>query len=365
MKLKKKKSLIAILVLFLVIGVTIAYYTSTTVFENVFNTGTYKIVTTETFESPSNWAPGQEIPKTITSTNEGTVPAAVRVSYVEKWEDLQGNDITSQVSPNPAIINLDNTSEWIQEGNYYYYKYILNPNETTSSFMKSVTLDPTLNGVTCTGSGNTRTCEGNNPATGAKYKLTITKETVQADKYDTVWNTEVEITVKNSGSSSNEQGNGGQSSSVPTIASCPGCTLFAYTTNSLTIGTSTAPDDATPDYTTLTEHPYFLGFITNSDTGVIERAFACGIEGTKPFCIEGNNIEKYYDGTTSATLSNAFPGCNTTINDNWIACTGSTVSVQTNGRGNGYVSMGGYAVVGDNNYACNVLHTGRTGCFGW
>ena len=157
----------------------------------------------------------------------------------------------------------------------------------------------------------------------------------------------------------------GECKVTPKIDSCPGCTLFAYTTNSLTIGTSTAPDDATPDYTTLTEHPYFLGFITNSDTGVIERAFACGIEGTTPFCIEGNNIEKYYDGTTSATLSNAFPGCNTTINDDYIYCTGSTVKVQTNGRGNGYVSMGGYAAVGDNNYACNVLHTGRTGCFGW
>ena len=196
--MKNKKTIIAIITLLLVvtIGVTFAYYTSSDDFINVFNTGKYKIVTTEEFVSPENWVPGEEIPKTIISTNEGTVPAAVRVSYVEKWEDLQGNDITSQVTPNPAIINLDNTSDWIQEGNYYYYKYILEPNQTTSSFMKSVTLDSTLNGVTCTGSGNSRTCEGNNKATGAKYKLTITKETVQADKYNTVWNTQVELEEK-------------------------------------------------------------------------------------------------------------------------------------------------------------------------
>ena len=196
--MKKKGNIIGIIVLLLVvsIGVTFAYYTSSDDFVNVFNTGKYKIITTEEFVSPENWVPGEEIPKTITSTNEGTVPAAVRVSYVEKWEDLQGTDITSQVNPNPAIINFDNTSDWIKEGNYYYYKYILDPNQTTSSFIKSVTLDSTLNGVTCTGSGNTRTCEGNSLATGAKYKLTITKETVQADKYQEVWNTQQLIVEK-------------------------------------------------------------------------------------------------------------------------------------------------------------------------
>ena len=64
-----KKSLIALL-LILVVGATIVYFQSSASFENVFNTGTYKLVTTEVFESPDNWAPGQEIPKTITIKNE-------------------------------------------------------------------------------------------------------------------------------------------------------------------------------------------------------------------------------------------------------------------------------------------------------
>ena len=196
--MKKKKTIIAIITLLLVVtvGATFAYYTSSASFTNIFNTGTYRVVTTETFESPSNWAPGQEIPKTITSTNEGTVPAAVRVSYVEKWEDLQGNDITSQITTNPAIINLDHTSYWIQEGNYYYYKYILEPEQTTKSFIKSVTLNPNLNSVECTASqdGLTQDCSATSKVTGAKYILTITKETVQADKYQELWNTQQSIT---------------------------------------------------------------------------------------------------------------------------------------------------------------------------
>jgi len=198
--MKNKKVLIGIaaILLVLVVGVTIAYLMSSNSFENIFNTGTYRVVTTEVFEGPTNWAPGEEIPKTITTTNEGTIPAAVRVSYTEQWLDEDDNDITSQITNGTVIINLDNTSDWVQEGNYYYYKYILDPGDTTSSFIRSVTLNPNLNGVTCTASqdGLTRTCTSNNPASGATYKLTITKETVQADQYDSVWNTNVEITER-------------------------------------------------------------------------------------------------------------------------------------------------------------------------
>ncbi len=199
--MKNKKSLIAIVALLLVVvvGATFAYFQTNASFVNVFNTGTYRVVTTEEFVGPENWAPGQEIPKTITSTNEGTIPAAVRVSYTEQWlKEIDGveTDITNQITNGTVIINLDNTSEWIQEGNYYYYKYILDPTKTTSSFIKSVTLNPNMNGASCTQSGLTQICEASNPALGATYKLTITKETVQADKYQEVWNTNVEIIEK-------------------------------------------------------------------------------------------------------------------------------------------------------------------------
>ena len=198
--MKNKKTIVAVaaILLIAVVGATLAYFQSSASFENVFNTGTYKVVTTEVFESPTNWKPGEEIPKTITSTNEGTIPAAVRVSYTEQWLDEKNNDITSQVANGTVIINLDNTSDWTNEGNYYYYNYILEPQQSTTSFIKSVTLNPNLNGITCTPSndGSTQTCTSNNPILGGTYKLTITKETVQADRYQDIWNTNVEITEK-------------------------------------------------------------------------------------------------------------------------------------------------------------------------
>ena len=193
--MKKKKTLIAIVSLLLIalVGATFAYYTSNTSFENVFNTGKYKVVVTEEFTSPDKWLPGNTVPKTVTAKNEGTVDAAVRISYVEEWVDKNGVDITSQINPNPAIINFANQSDWTKEGNYYYYNYILKPNKETSSFMSSVTLDPNLNSVTCTGEGTEKLCSATNPVSGAKYKLTLTIETIQYNVYKTEWNTNHDI----------------------------------------------------------------------------------------------------------------------------------------------------------------------------
>ena len=199
--MKKKKSLIAIVALLLVVavGVTFAYFQSSAVFENVFNAGKYKVTLTEVFESPDNWVPGETVPKTVTAKNDGTVPAAVRISYTEQWlQEIDGveTDITSQVNPNPAIINFDNQDDWTSSNGYYYYKYILEPTDETGSFISGVTLDPNLDSVTCTGEGNTKTCEAQNSASGAKYKLTFTIQTVQYDQYQGIWNTNVEITNK-------------------------------------------------------------------------------------------------------------------------------------------------------------------------
>lgn len=195
--IKNKKVIFAIvgLLLIVVVGTTIAYFTSNVEFINIFNLGTYKVVTKEEVTAPTNWAPGETVKKTIVSKNEGTIPAAVRAKITEQWLDGE-NDITSQVAEGTVIINLANTNNWQKEGDYYYYKYPLNPGEITTSFIKGVTLNPNINNVECTASsdGKTKTCESTSNITGSTYKLIITKETVQYDKYQSVWNTSVNIT---------------------------------------------------------------------------------------------------------------------------------------------------------------------------
>ena len=195
--MKKGKSLIAILVLFfgVVIGVTFAYFQSSTSFENLFTTGIYRVVTTEVFESPTNWKPGETVTKTITTTNEGTIPAAVRLKIIEQLIDANGVDITEDFNFWEYIYENDFDYEnWIYgDDDYFYYKYILNPGDTTTSIFSSLTLNPNLNDVVCTGDNSTKTCESTNPIVGATYKLTFVKETVQADKYQEVWGTDIEL----------------------------------------------------------------------------------------------------------------------------------------------------------------------------
>jgi len=199
--MRKKKLLIAIVALILIafVGTTFAYFQSSTSFINEFNTNKYKVITKEVFSSPDNWIPGEEIPKTLVAKNKGTMDSAVRVSYVEKWEDSEGNDITNEMNKGDVIINFDNQSDWEKVGNYYYYRYILEPEEQTTSFIKSVTLNPNLGDETiCTTSqdGTTTSCKSATPSIGGKYFLTVTIENVQYDKYKTIWNTSYIIADK-------------------------------------------------------------------------------------------------------------------------------------------------------------------------
>ena len=191
-KKRKRRSLYGIIGIVVLFGIstTLAYFSSSSFFTNIFRTATYKMTTTEVFDSPDDWKPCETVPKTITTTNEGSVTAAVRVKLEEKWFDSNQTDITSQIPSGTAIINLDNTNEWIKDGDYYYYLYELEPGDTTSSLITSVQLKCDMNDVNCTTSqdGLTKTCESTNPAAGKKYRLTATIDTIQIDKYDDVWN---------------------------------------------------------------------------------------------------------------------------------------------------------------------------------
>ena len=61
---EKKTIIILILVLFIgIIGLTVAYFANSTSLDNIFQTKPYGTIVEETFTSPSNWLPGDEITK--------------------------------------------------------------------------------------------------------------------------------------------------------------------------------------------------------------------------------------------------------------------------------------------------------------
>lgn len=208
-KLKNKKSLVALgLVAILgVVGVTIAYFTSTDTFENVFGTKPYSMEVVETFESPDDWTPGTTTAKTVVVTNKGDVDAAVRVSYTESWTDASGDplDLKDASNNSAAIINFasDLSTKWTKStegGNdYYYYKTKLPKNASTSSLIESVTFNPdvtisTTDNCVTDATAHSKTCTTTTSGyAGGTYTLTITVETVQFDQYKTAWGTNVTI----------------------------------------------------------------------------------------------------------------------------------------------------------------------------
>lgn len=196
--MKNKKAFLALVLVSVVIfvGATVAYFTDTIEVPNVFKTKEYGTEVTEEFVSPTDWTPGTTTDKTIVATNTGDTDVAVRISYTESWVSADGTTLgLKQGNNQAAIINFDNTSDWIKEGNYYYYKNKLSKDQSTNSFIKSVTFNENIIADTeCTTTGLTQKCTTTKKGyDGATYTLTLKVETVQYDAYQSIWNTNVEI----------------------------------------------------------------------------------------------------------------------------------------------------------------------------
>lgn len=217
--MKNKKTIIAV-ALVCIIGIitgTFAYFSTTDVFHNLFDTEIYKNEITEVFESPQNWRPGDTTPKTVSVTNTGNVDMAVRISLYDEWRGPNNEfswneyrDPDTRIDKPIAEINFssDNMDSWYYVEGYgndpdvYYYKYKLAKSETTSPLIESVTFSPDFviendsnnSGTkeTCTydESEHKKTCVVTpSEFSDWTYKLTIKIETTDFDLYKDAWNT--------------------------------------------------------------------------------------------------------------------------------------------------------------------------------
>ena len=196
MKKKKNLFIIAFLCFITLVGVTIAFFQSSATLENKFESAKYEMITEEEFIPPTNWLPGQTTPKTVITTNEGSIAAMVRVKLEESWTSANNNSLDLTYNNEPiAIINFDNTNDWVYKDGYYYYLDELDPGEGTSSLISGVTFNPnTPSDVSCITVNNVSTCESTgNGYDYATYKLKIITETVQANKYREIWGSGVPV----------------------------------------------------------------------------------------------------------------------------------------------------------------------------
>ena len=138
------------------------------------------------------------------------------------------------------------------------------------------------------------------------------------------------VTFNNDGSTTTVKGE--CPLALPTFAEmCPGC-KFIFTEDLLTAGTSGMPENATDDYTNWTTgangHKFFLGLIeSETDEGIIGRAFACGIEGTTPFCIEGTDDGTKFSYNTDL-LDLIYTNCSDYSNGSIRQCVGEWSGIE-------------------------------------
>ena len=208
--MKQKKNLMILLLIAIigVVGLTVAYFSSTTTFENVFETPEYGTEYIEKFTSPDNWKPGDVTEKTLEVKNSGSVDEAVRVKVEESWVSKNGTTLLLKQGDNVAAdihwINEDDWTKVTVDGEdyyYYYYNYKLAPEETTSKLLDKVTFNPLINATTSCSDTVVdgvlkRTCNSSGAGyDGATYTLKFTIETVQYNKYQEAWNTSVDIAM--------------------------------------------------------------------------------------------------------------------------------------------------------------------------
>ena len=152
------------------------------------------------------------------------------------------------------------------------------------------------------------------------------------------------------------------------IKSCPGC-RYLYTTDTYnygTAGSTLAASDTKADYNDVISESgkqYFLGVIlSDGDHGTIERAFACGIKDSIPFCIEGRTDGTLYSSNKSFLNSLYGPYDESTK----LGCYDYDSNVRCNGS---VVNAGAYndgsMITFDGIIRCGINSSGELYCREW
>ena len=162
MSLRQKRTLaiFGIGLAVLTIGGTIAYNQNSAFFNNLFRLPSDVAEFFETFDSPEDWTPCTETPKTAVATNKNASPRYVRMKINEYWRtkdtqtpitDHETTDLPltwndSGTTKHYAVINTQNDDKWeLNSDGWYYYKTTLAQDESTDSLLKSVTFNCEVN----------------------------------------------------------------------------------------------------------------------------------------------------------------------------------------------------------------------------
>lgn len=175
----KKSILVGMLVFSLaalmVVGGTLAWFTSEAEVTNTFKAGTVEIEVLEKGETEdiTNWNPGDTTDYDVSVKSLGSKQTYVRVKLEPVWYD---DDEEAEVDENNVelIFGEDLEENWVLDDGWYYYKEILEQNQETSLLLDKVHL---------------KGKETGNEYQGLTLKIKVEAQAVQAsnDAYKDAW----------------------------------------------------------------------------------------------------------------------------------------------------------------------------------
>ena len=109
---------------------------------------------------------------------------------VVDWSKDMSQGMLQQGNDNPML-----QAQIVENDGYYYYDYFVNPGSSTTPLITSILFNEyAQNDFSCTTNNGVERCTSTGDGyDGATYTLTVTFETVQYDKYQEYWDTEMEI----------------------------------------------------------------------------------------------------------------------------------------------------------------------------
>ncbi|GAA0070422.1 BsaA family SipW-dependent biofilm matrix protein [Clostridium sardiniense] len=147
--MKKVGLTLGIILLFTTTVASLAYFSSKESKKNKFTIGSISTEINENFDKDSakDVSRNEEIKKVVSIKNTGKNPVIVRVIINPQWDEEKDENgkvtkLTTSAS-NQVQLNFSNTwkEDWIKDNDgYYYYNKILNPGESTSDLLKSISL---------------------------------------------------------------------------------------------------------------------------------------------------------------------------------------------------------------------------------
>lgn len=125
-KARKTATLLVAIVLLLgvAVGTTVAYLIDkTTPIENKFEYAKTDVTVTEDFDGKTK--------SNVQVKNNSNIPVYIRATYVVNWVDKDGNIVTSVPTGYGYELTERLTDKWMDGPGGYYYKYPVQPNNST------------------------------------------------------------------------------------------------------------------------------------------------------------------------------------------------------------------------------------------